>query len=137
MAVDTQEETIVIKMVQRCEDDLPGDVRSLLAKFRAIDVSHFPLPMEVTFRAEEMAPFFFFIRISVCVRVWDRNDWETSIWTFFTEDVTCDVLNNKFKSPVGWVRGVLQRIVIHELDECLLVDGRQHVDPHEGGKTGF
>lgn len=41
------------------------------------------------------------------------------------------------RSALNWVRSVIRDAVLHELDECLIVDGTRLWDPHEFGEQGF
>lgn len=52
---------------------------------------------------------------TICIR---SNDLGESIFSAYAD-------------PVEYVREALQRFVLHELDECLYVDGERRWDPHK------
>jgi hypothetical protein len=132
--------------VEHCEPDdgAPYHVREHLRAVRSIDARGFPLRMEMTFRYEASKEHGPAIGAHLVVVVPDRDDVAAGVplhaakknritfreSTTIPTDLALDV-------SLRWVRELARRVVLHELDECLLVAGRRHWDPHAGGRDGF
>jgi hypothetical protein len=116
---------------------LPDGVRWGVAHLRQIDLRRFPLPLKlhnIHVRAEPgiaTAPESYVVTFTVSMRVRDRNG-----STETTFDVSRVFERPFVESPyvgpmmLDWARESLRWMVLHELDECLLVAGERRWDPH-------
>jgi hypothetical protein len=66
------------------------------------------------------------VRVSSYVK--DIHDGER---TLIHTEWKIEPFTNTFDKKVRWVRKLIQELLLHELDECLLVSGQRIFDPHK------
>jgi hypothetical protein len=114
------------------DEDMGEVERAILG----IDISRFPMPMTLGIRRIiRPAPGLVTVEMMITARVRDRDGYGSSANDPFVglEDPrseTFQVDRCLTDAVRRWVRGCLQELVLHELDECLAADGRRIFDPH-------
>ncbi len=96
-------------------------IRSLLAR---VDLSRFPIPLNVTVQ-KFTTGVGIFMNMHVADR--DRPDWKRQVWNTLESQ---NVMEWGQREILRWVRDTAHNLITHELDECLLFDGRRVFDPH-------
>lgn len=85
-----------------------------------VELNHFPIPLNIFV---EEYDYIYNVRVNMYVR--DREDPKKEILLTFTHNYFRD----DFSRPEA-IRHMLHYAMTHEIDECLLVDGKRIFDPH-------
>jgi hypothetical protein len=123
--------------VDSCDDPQPrsGPVqteheRTVAALCNQLDVSRFPAPLQVRATAHRGILY-----IAVSMRNLVERDLQCESWSQVFSDSA--PVHATAQDALDWVRSVIRRAILHELDECLLLDGKRPWDPHIDGRREF
>lgn len=104
--------------------------RSIVAVCQQLDVSRFPAPLKIGVSAHKGVLY-----LSVTMRNLVERERRCESWSQVFADSA--PVHANAQDALDWIRSVIRRAVLHELDECLLVDDDRPWDPHLDGRREF
>ena len=104
--------------------------QAVVAACSRLDVSRFPAQLKVGVSAHGGVLY-----VGVQMHNLVERDSKSRRWSQIFSDNT--PIPSSVKDALDWVRSVIRRAILHELDECLLLDGDRPWDPHVDGRREF